>query len=82
MREDNPIYLLNSLVYRTEQQNKLTFIGKTAFDSKGTNRLAEQYLSVAKEVEDILSLILDDDEEIETPSFFQEPWRAEASSLG
>ena len=53
---ESPIFLLNSLVYRTEQQNRLTFVGKTAFDNRQTLKLAQQYLQVAKELEEILSM--------------------------
>lgn len=56
MRNDSPIYLLNSVVYRTEQQNRLSFIGKTAFDDRSTRKLAAQYATVARELEQILSL--------------------------
>ncbi|MCB0322783.1 MAG: ParA family protein [Bdellovibrionales bacterium] len=54
---ESPIYLLNSVVYRTEQQNRLSFLGKTAFDTRATFRLAEQYGGVARELEEILSLL-------------------------
>lgn len=53
--EDSPIYLLNSIVYRTEIQNRLSFAGKTALDNRGTHSLADYYLSVAKEIEELLS---------------------------
>lgn len=52
----SPIFLLNSIVYRTEQQNKLSFLGKTAFDSKATAKLSDQYSLVARELEQILSM--------------------------
>jgi len=52
---DKPLFLLRSLIYRSEVQNQLTFHGKTALDSKQTLALAEQYLSVAKEVESLLT---------------------------
>jgi cellulose biosynthesis protein BcsQ len=54
--DESPIYLLNSVVYRTEQQNKLSFLEKTAFDSRATSKLADQYLAAAKELEEIISL--------------------------
>lgn len=54
-KDDRPIYLLRSLVYRTEQQNQLSFVGRTAFDTRATAGLAEQYLGVARELELILS---------------------------
>jgi cellulose biosynthesis protein BcsQ len=53
---DSPIYLLNSSIYRTEQQNRLTFLGKTAFDLKSTVHLANQYLTLARELEQMLSM--------------------------
>ena len=52
-----PIYLLNSMIYRTEQQNRLTFTGRTAFDDRSTAKLAEQYLGVARELEEIITLV-------------------------
>jgi len=52
---DKPIYLLRSLLYRTELQNQLTFSGKTALDSRTKTTLSEQYLSVAREVESLLT---------------------------
>ncbi len=55
--QESPIYLLNAIVYRTELQNRLTFLGRTAFDTKETAKLAEQYLAVARELEQSLSLI-------------------------
>lgn len=54
-----PIYLLNTVVYRTDEQNKLSFYRKTAFDSRNTARLAEQYADVAGEVEDILASVME-----------------------
>jgi len=53
---EDPIYLLDGLTYRTEEQNRLSFMNKTAFDLKRTERLSEQYLNLAKELEDLLSL--------------------------
>ena len=53
---ESPIYLLNSLVYRSEQQNKLSFQGKTAYDGKSSVKLAEQYSEVARELENLLSV--------------------------
>ncbi len=52
----NPIYLLRTTVSRTEEQNRLSFLGKTAFDNKSSSRLAEDYLSVARELETILEI--------------------------
>ncbi len=50
-----PIYLLNSLVYRTEMQNRLSFLGKTAFDDATAATLGEQYFSVARELEEVIA---------------------------
>ena len=58
---ESPILLLNSVIFRSEQQNKMTFLGATAFDSKGDKPLREQYGAVAREVDFILSLSIDDD---------------------
>ena len=52
---EKPLFLLRSLIYRSEIQNQLTFHGKTALDNKQTFALAEQYLSVAKEIESLLT---------------------------
>ncbi len=52
---EKPLYLLRSLIYRSEIQNQLSFHGKTALDSRQTVTLADQYLSVAKEVESLLT---------------------------
>jgi cellulose biosynthesis protein BcsQ len=48
------IFLLDSVVYRTDFQNQLTFLRKTAFDGTRTEALARQYLGIAKELEDVL----------------------------
>lgn len=60
----NPIYLLNAGAYRTEEQNKLTFCRKTAFDSSRTSGLAKQYREIAKELEFVLSMVEDSEEEL------------------
>lgn len=49
------MYLLDSVICRTDYQNQLTFLKRTAFDGRKTQVLARQYLSVAGEIEDILS---------------------------
>lgn len=54
--KDRPIFLLRSLIYRTELQNQLTFQGRTTLDNRSAFSLAEQYLSVAKEVESLLAV--------------------------
>ncbi len=51
----NPLYLLRSLIYRTEQQNQLSFTGMTAFDSRATAVLGHQYLAVARELESLVT---------------------------
>jgi cellulose biosynthesis protein BcsQ len=66
---DNPIYLLNSLVYRTEQQNRLSFLGRTAFDTRATDKLAVQYHVLAREIEQMLALAAGEPL-IETSDFF------------
>jgi cellulose biosynthesis protein BcsQ len=53
---ENPIYLLNSIIYRTENQNRLSFLGATSFDREDTKALAEQYRALAREVEEMLAL--------------------------
>lgn len=55
VQEASPVYLLNSIIYRTEQQNKLSFLGKTAFDFKAESPLKQQYYSVIRELEYLLS---------------------------
>lgn len=52
----SPLYLLNALIYRSEQQNRLSFLGRTAFDSRSTAALQEQYGAVSRELENLLSL--------------------------
>lgn len=59
----DPIYLLNSVIYRTEIQNRLSFLGKTAFEDRSAARLAQQYLTLAKELEQLLSLVADPESE-------------------
>ena len=48
------IYLLDSVVYRSEEQNKLSFIQKTAFEHQSAKKLEEQYLNLANELDAIL----------------------------
>jgi len=48
------IYLLDSVVYRSEEQNKLSFIQKTAFEHASAKKLEEQYLTLANELDAIL----------------------------
>ena len=51
----SPIFLLNNLIFRSEEQNRLTFTGKTSFDVKGAANLKDQYLAVARELDQMLS---------------------------
>lgn len=67
---DNPIYLLNSIIYRTDLQNRLTFQGKTAFDSSEAAPLKAQYSEAARELEYILSMVEDHEEESNPESLF------------
>ena len=53
--DSSPIFLLNNLVFRSEEQNRLTFAGKTSFDVKGAANLKDQYLAVARELDQMLS---------------------------
>jgi cellulose biosynthesis protein BcsQ len=65
-REHNaPVYLLDSVIYRTEQQNRLSFKHRTAFDLKDSAQLAGQYLTLAAEIEKVLSL--SDESELAEP---------------
>lgn len=56
------IYLLESMTYRTEQHNRLSCEGKTAFDEHAHAALAGQYVLVARELEKLLCLCDNDDE--------------------
>lgn len=51
----SPIFLLNNMIFRSEEQNRLTFTGKTSFDVKGAANLKDQYLAVARELDQMLS---------------------------
>ena len=55
--EEDPIYLFNSKIFRSEVQNKLSFQGKTVFESKENKFLAPCYLNLAKEVEQLITHI-------------------------
>lgn len=68
--DEQPILLLNSVVYRSEQQNRMTFLGATAFDSKGDKALREHYGGIAREVDFILSIGVDDDPLLDVQSEF------------
>lgn len=54
--DERDIFLVNASVHRTEQQNRLSFVAKTAFDSRDTKKLAAEYLAVAQELEVLLSM--------------------------
>ena len=60
-QQDSPIYLLNSVIYRTEEQNRLSFLRKTAFDLKSSAKLAQQYMELARELEQILSYAVEEE---------------------
>lgn len=62
-----PIYLLDSSICRTEQHNKLTFLGNTAFDRQSTRDLAAQYTALAREIEKLIS-IHEEAEDFEPPA--------------
>ncbi len=53
--DTSPIFLLNNMIFRSEEQNRLTFTGKTSFDVKGAANLKDQYLAVARELDQMLS---------------------------
>ncbi|HMO17851.1 MAG TPA: AAA family ATPase [Oligoflexia bacterium] len=55
-QSNNPIYLLDSMVYRSEEQNKLSFSKKTAFESSQSQKLAMQYKCLARELDALLML--------------------------
>lgn len=67
--DQSPIYLLNSVVARTEQQNRLSFQGRTAYDTKATRGLAKQYSGVARELEEMLSFLGEEESEISVADF-------------
>ena len=77
---ENPIYLLNSVINRTEQQNRLTFVRKTAFDNRETAVLAYQYLVLAREIEGILSITADKDPKIPITNPDMDRWEETAYS--
>ena len=78
--KEGTIYLLNSVVNRTEQQNKLSHIAKTAFDLRETAGLGNQYLTLAREIEELLGVVSKDapledaDEETEEDSEGSDMW--------
>ncbi len=68
-KNDNPIYLLNSVIYRTEDQNRLSFLRKTSLDREETKKLALNYLELAREVEELLSMVSNDVQGFEKEEF-------------
>lgn len=55
-KRESPIFLLRSCIHRTEEQNRLSFLHLTAFDQRQTSRLANEYLSLAKELDELPTL--------------------------
>lgn len=60
-QDDKPLYLLDTVIYRTELHNRLSFCGKTAFDLADAKHLAEQYEALAKEVEELVACSEEED---------------------
>lgn len=50
------IFLFNTKIYRSEQMNRLSFSGKSAFDTKATEKIAEQYAAVSHELESLIEM--------------------------
>jgi cellulose biosynthesis protein BcsQ len=69
----SPIFLLDSVVNRTEQHNRLSFEKKTAFDFKDTQKLADQYIAIVSELERLLSIGEVEEEESSEQNFFELP---------
>ena len=67
--DNSPIYLLNSVVYRSELQNRLSFLGKTAFDDSSAANLKSLYEAVASEIENLPSLNGEEDDNEEMDRF-------------
>lgn len=55
----DPIYLLDSIIYRTEEQNKLTYRAQTAFENRATKKLAHEYETLTKELDALLMVVED-----------------------
>lgn len=51
-----PLYLLDTIIHRTEQQNMLSFVCQTAFSSSKTSELASLYYKLAGELEGVLAI--------------------------
>ena len=66
------LFLLHAFIPRTDHHNRLSFLGKTAFDTGATADLSEHYLSAARELEDIISYVEEDEVELSPSPFFGE----------
>ena len=55
-KDNSPIYLLDSVIFRTEQQNLLSFIGRTSFEYREGMELARAYHKMAGELERLLAV--------------------------
>ena len=62
-RSNNAIFLLDSMTYRSDIQNRLTFLKRTCFDARSYRQQASQYAKVAAEVERLLGMLQEDDGE-------------------
>jgi len=69
-QSDSPIYLLRSVIYRSEQQNRYSFLGKTAFDARRDCALRTQYGLVIREIENLLSLSAEEDGSLDVNESF------------
>ncbi len=54
-RKGKDLFLLETMIFRTEVQNQLSFLGRTSFDARKTHLLAEQYKAAARELEAIVA---------------------------
>ena len=71
--EQNPIYLLRSMISRTEQHNRLSFLGKTAFDGgAAAGNLSKQYLAVARELEERSAYLEEGEASVSSSEFLEE----------
>ena len=75
-QNQKPLYLLNTVIKRTEQQNRLSFLAKTSFDTRETKVLAEAYKNVANELDLLLSI--DDESREEVEEFYDVPDEGES----
>lgn len=58
-QSSEPIYLLDSIIHRTEEQNKLTYKSQTAFENKVTKKLALEYENLSRELDALLMVVED-----------------------